>query len=154
MIKLPENKTRKRLRLTLCVLYLFEIIFCTMPYLQGYDSSGNLATYSVIDMLSYLGGELPETADGSAFQTYTIFMFVFFIIPIVGFLFCAFDKQRNLKNIVSVICCLLGVLSILALVSYGLSLGSLLALLVYLVICFLTTLSMFARITDKEENQK
>lgn len=151
MVKIPENKTRKRLRLLLCTLYLFEIFLCTMPYIQGNTSDGKFYSYSVFDMISFWGGQIPGTAAGSAFQTYTYFMPIFFVIPIIGFFFCALDKERNMKNIASIICCLLGVLSILLIVSYSLSLGSLIALLLYLVICFVTTMSMFARITDNPQ---
>ena len=81
---------------------------------------------------------------------YSFHMPIFFIIPIAGFFFCALDKERNMKNIVSIICCLLGVLSILTMVSYTISLASVIALLLYILICFLTTLSIFARFTDKD----
>lgn len=148
MVKIPENKTRKRLRLTLCTLYLIQIFLCTMPYIQGNSSDGKFYAYTVFDMILFWGGNIPDTAAGSAFQTYILFMPVFFIIPIVGFFFCALDKERNMKNIASIVCCLLGVLSILIILGYSLSLGSMISLLLYLVICFLTTMSMFARITD------
>ncbi len=149
MIKLEENKTRKKLRIAMCVMYLLEIVFCSFPYINGTTSSGEFYSYSVLDILSYLGGNIPDTADGAAFKSYIWFYFLFLIIPIVGFLFCAFDKQRNLKNLVSVMCCLAGVVSIIAIVSYTMSLGSLLAILLYIVICFITTMAMFARITEK-----
>ena len=75
--------------------------------------------------------------------------FVFLVIPIVGFFFCALDKERNLKNIVSIICCLLGVFSILTIVSVNfISYGSLFALLFYLLSSFITAFAMMARLTD------
>ena len=37
MLKIPENKTRKKLRITLCVLYLVEIVLCALPYFQYID---------------------------------------------------------------------------------------------------------------------
>ena len=37
MLKMPENKTRKKLRITLCVLYLVEIVLCALPYFQYID---------------------------------------------------------------------------------------------------------------------
>lgn len=156
MIKLTENKTRKRLRLTQCVMYLLEILLCTFPYIQGIGSDGYLHSYSVFSIISYWGATVPDTIAGAAFQTYSMFMPVFFVVPIVGFLFCALDKQRNMKNIVSIICCLIGVVAILLIVNSMLSLGSLLALLIYLVLCFITTMAMFARIsndTPKKENK-
>lgn len=146
MLKMPENKTRKKLRITLCVLYLVEIVLCALPYFQYIDEKNVLHSYSVFDIMSVWG----LSGSNDAVFKYSLFMPIFFIIPIAGFFFCALDKERNMKNIVSIICCLLGVLSILTMVSYTISLASVIALLLYILICFLTTLSIFARFTDKD----
>lgn len=155
MIKFPENKTRKRLRIAQCILYLLEIYFCTMPFIQGVDSAGNFYSYSVLGLISFIGGSAPQTAAGAAFLNYVMFSPILMIIPIIGFFFCALDKQRNLKNLVSLACCFAGIIAIIIFVGSTLSLGSLLALLVYLVISFLTTLAMFARISsDNKDTEK
>lgn len=154
MIKIEENKTRKKLRIAQCVLYLVQIFMCTFPYINGTASDGYFYSYSVLDILSYLGGEFPDSSAGAAMQQAIPFFFIFLIIPVIGFFFCLFDKYRNLKNIVSMLCCLAGVVSILFIVGYLLSIGSLIALLLYIVICFITTMSMFARITSDENTQK
>ncbi|MCH5297487.1 MAG: hypothetical protein J1E85_07445 [Ruminococcus sp.] len=154
MIKIEENKTRKKLRIAQCVLYLVQIFMCTFPYINGTASDGYFYSYSVLDVLSFLGGKFPDSAEGAAIQQAIPFFFIFLIIPIIGFFFCLFDKYRNLKNIVSMICCLAGVVSILFIVGYLLSIGSLIALLLYIVICFITTMSMFARITSDENTHK
>ena len=108
MLKMPENKTRKKLRITLCVLYLVEIVLCALPYFQYIDEKNVLHSYSVFDIMSVWG----LSGSNDAVFKYSLFMPIFFIIPIAGFFFCALDKERNMKNIVSIICCLLGVLSI------------------------------------------
>lgn len=150
MLKIPENKTRKRLRYSLCILYLIQIILCALPYYQYIDYDKNvLHSYSVLDIMAVWGNNV-SSAQGQAVFHYSLFVPIFFIIPIAGFFFCALDKERNVKNIASIICCLLGVLSILVMVSYALSLASLVALLLYILTCFLTTLSIFARFTDKD----
>lgn len=154
MIKIEENKTRKRLRVAQCVLYLLEIFMCSFPFINGTASNGYFYSYSVFDILSYLGGEIPDTASGQAFEQVIPFFFIFLIIPAIGFFFCLFDRYRNLKNIVSIFCCLAGVVSILFIVSYLLSIGSLIALLLYIAICFITTMAMFARITSDGNSQK
>lgn len=154
MNKIPENKTRKRLRITLCVLYLFQLIFCAWPYYQ-FVQDGKLVTDSVYEMLSALGTGNVIGASSSDFSAITRILplnFIFVIIPIIGFFFCAFDKERNLKNIVSLLCCLAGVVSILTIVTINLiSLGSMLALLVYLLTSFLSTISIFARYSKSIE---
>lgn len=154
MLKIEENKTRKRLRITQCVLYLVQIFLCTFPYINGTASDGYFYSYSVFDVLSYLGGDFPDTSGGAAIQQAIPFFFIFLIIPAIGFFFCLFDKYRNLKNVVSIICCLAGVVSILYIVSYLLSIGSLIALLLYIVICFITTMAMFARIAEDKNKSK
>ena len=62
MLKKPENKTRKRLRITQCVLFLAEILFCTFTFVQiPNPDSTKLGFYAtVFDMLGYLGGQFPE----------------------------------------------------------------------------------------------
>ena len=128
MLKIPENKTRKKLRITLCVLYLVEIVLCALPYFQYIDEKNVLHSYSVFDIMSVWG----LSGSNDAVFKYSLFMPIFFIIPIAGFFFCALDKERNMKNIVSIICCLLGVLSIITMVSYTISLASVIALLLYI----------------------
>lgn len=156
MNKIAENKTRKKLRITLCILYLLEIVLCTMPYIQYIDPDTKmLSSLSVFDMLSYLGASFPDAALGKSLTQAALFMIILLIIPIVGFFFCALDKERNLKNVVSLLCCLLGVISILFVVTGStISLGSMLGLLLYLLICFLTTISIFARYTKSPDEQK
>ncbi len=57
MLKIPENKTRKKLRITLCVLYLVEIVLCALPYFQYIDEKNVLHSYSVFDIMSVWGYE-------------------------------------------------------------------------------------------------
>ena len=54
MNKIPENKTRKRLRTAMWVFYLLEIVLCSLPYYQ-YSMDGKIYSNSVFDMLSALG---------------------------------------------------------------------------------------------------
>lgn len=157
MIKKPENKTRKRLRITQCVLYLFQIVFCFsfsfihIPDPSNANAFGFHAT--VMDMLGYLGGTFPESAAGSNFQSILPLFLIFPVVPIIGFFFCALDKQRNLKNIVSIICCLIGVFSILNMITLNfLDYGSTFALLNYILISFITTIAIMARL-DNTQNK-
>lgn len=154
MLKKTENKTRKRLRITQCVLFLAEILFCTFTYVNipNPDSSKPGFYATVFDMLSYLGGDFPQSSQSSAFSASLPLYFVFLILPIVGFFFCALDKERNMKNLVSIACSLLGVFSILTVISINfISYGSLLALLFYILISFITAFAMMARLTDEQE---
>ncbi|MEE1219273.1 MAG: hypothetical protein U0L20_05060 [Ruminococcus sp.] len=158
MLKVPENKTLKRLRITQCILFLALILLCTSTFISGYDSKGDVYYRTVFDMLSYIGGQVPNSATGQAFSTYVLFYLVFPVIPTIGFFFCALDKEYNIKNFVSVICCLLGVVSILTIVTLNfIQIGSLLSLLIYLLLSFLSTYAMLARIaqpkSEKDKNE-
>ena len=154
MLKIPENKTRKKLRITQCVLFLMLAVFCSFTFIEipNPDLSGQNFYATVFDMLGYMGGSFPDTALSESFKSVLPFYFVFIIIPIVGFFFCAPDKERNLKNIVSIILCLAGVFSILTVVSLNfISYGSLFSLLVYILLSFITTIAMMARLTKDAE---
>ncbi len=151
MIKKRENKTRKRLRITQCVLYLFEILFCTFTYIQiPNPDQTQLGFYATaFDMIGYIGGSFPDSVQSQAFSSAMPLFLIFPAIPIIGFFFCALDRERNFKNIVSVICCLLGVFSILTIVTLNfISYGSLLALLFYIVISFITAVAMVSRLQN------
>lgn len=156
MTKIPENKTRKRLRTVIWVLYLLLLILCAWPFYQ-YIQDGKLMTNSVLDMLSALGAGNEIGLAQSEFSAITTMLplnFIFLVIPIVGFFFCVLDKQTNLKNVVSVFCCLIGVVSILTIVTVDLlSLGSMLSLLVYILISFLSTASIFARYSAPKDGK-
>lgn len=150
MNKMPENKTRKGLRITLCVMYLFLMVFCALPFIQIVQGD-QLVAQTVFEMLFNVTGA------GGEFTSYALLYSIFFIIPLVGFFFCALDRYRNLKNIVSLICCLGGVVAILAIIPVPyLSLGSLLSLILYIITCFISSLSLMARIAEpkKKEEQK
>lgn len=156
MLKIPENKPRKRLRLALCVLYLLEMVMCAWPFLRNPEDGGQVTVFTVISsFFDSLGQDLSAT-EYTATRMFAPFFFIFFLVPVVGFFFCALDKERNMKNIVSLICCLVGVVTILCVVTpASLDVGSLFALLLYILICFLSSVSMMARIADnpKKENK-
>ena len=154
MLKIQENKTRKKLRIAQCVFYLMLTVFCsfTFVHIPNPDPSGQDFYATVFDMLGYMGGDFPNSTLSGSFQTILPFYFVFLIIPIIGFFFCALDKERNLKNIVSIICCLAGVFSILTIVSLNfMDYGSLLSLLLYILTSFITTIAMMSRLTKDAE---
>ena len=70
MLKMPENKTRKKLRITLCVLYLVEIVLCALPYFQYIDEKNVLHSYSVFDIMSVWG----LSGSNDAVFKYSLFM--------------------------------------------------------------------------------
>ena len=76
-----------------------------------------------------------------------ILCLVIILIPVLGFFFCALDKQRNLKNIVSALCCLGAVFAVLSIPRQFISLGAILAIILYVIIMFLTSVAMVMRLS-------
>ncbi len=158
MLKLPENKTRKGLRLTQCVLFLIEILLCSIDFVKipnpDYPNDMSKCTHETpFGMILSLFGSADGASDSQI--SYMLFYLIFIIVPIVGFFFCALDKERNLKNFVSLFCCLVGVVSILLIIPLNyIDLGSTLALLIYILICFLTSIAMMARLVKEDESKE
>ncbi len=134
-----ENKTQKKLRTSLWGLYLVEIMLTLTPYM-GDDSQ----TYSVASMIIR-----PQGYGEPAAVKLAVIGALFIVIPFVAMMFCLLDKKSNIKNLVSFICSLVGI----GLITFGLgayiSLGSMLALLLYLVTAFITVLSLMVSIMKK-----
>ena len=42
MLKIPENKTRKRFRIAQCIFYALLVMLCSMPYIQGATTDGKM----------------------------------------------------------------------------------------------------------------
>ena len=77
------------------------------------------------------------------------------LIPIVGFFASALDKERNIKNIISILCCF-GAVFLIATMLGGsnvdyLSIGAVIAILLYIIIMFITSIAMVMRLSKDEE---
>ncbi|MEE0958024.1 MAG: hypothetical protein UH734_08105 [Ruminococcus sp.] len=158
MTKLFENKQRRRLRLVMCFIYLFQIFLCTSPYLMLTSStSGKFKDESVFSMIykSVMGAGDLSSAGG--FVTVLPFFFLA-LLPIVGFFLCALDKERNAKNIGSLIINFLAVMFMLMVVpANAILIGALVQLLLYIVQTFLASVAMLARLNkerDPEDEKK
>lgn len=149
MRKRPDIKTRKKLRIAMCIFYLLQIVICTMPFIHNFGPDGSITSASPIFMFTMLFGAI-SGFDSTAI-TVCILCTVMILIPIIGFFFCAIDKERNLKNIVSMICCLAGVFIILIIPRQYISLGAIIAIIFYIIIMLLTSFSMVLRLSKDEE---
>ncbi len=149
MVKKPDIKTRKKLRITMCVLYLMELVICTMPFIQDtkVNADGLVTVASPFNMFMMLFGV--------TFAAFSVVCVVLILIPIINFLFCALDKERNLKNIVSVISCFTAVFLILSFIPrQNISIGSIVAIMVYVLIMFITSIAMVMRLSKDVEDKK
>jgi hypothetical protein len=103
MNKLAENKQRKRLRLTMCFIYLFQIFLCTSPFVLLHSSNGaKLKDESVFSIIYKVLTSLGEIDNAGGFTQFLPYFFLV-LIPVTGFFLCALDRERNIKNICAVV---------------------------------------------------
>ncbi len=152
MTKKPDIKTRKKLRYAMCALYLLEIVACTMPFIHYFKPDNEIVSASPFFMITMLFG-VTSGLDTTVI-TMCVMCILMVLLPVIGFFFCALDKERNLKNIVSVVCCLAAVFLILNIPGAFMSIGAVFAILLYVVIMFLTSVAMVMRLSKDEEEPK
>ncbi|MDD5795899.1 MAG: hypothetical protein PUD24_03055 [Oscillospiraceae bacterium] len=152
------NKTTKKLRIALVVLFLLILMANSFPFFQGLNSDGKLCYYTAIDMFLEVTSIVENQAQQNALMAVSWSSIVFFIFPIVGFFFAILDKERNLKNVAGIICSIAGVMAIVYIVGPEfLSIGSLIALLLYFATFLVSVFGMLARYlvnNDESEEKK
>ena len=143
MKRMPENKPRKATRIILCVLYLFELVLCAFPF-YGYLQNGKIIADSAFATISRIGS---NNANLTPLNVFIPLSFIFIIFPIIAFFVLVFDKQTNIKNIVSLILSVICIILLIFVVGFNcMSLGSLFALILYINILQVTVLSMMSRL--------
>lgn len=123
---------------------------------ERYFNGNELDYYTAIDLFLEVTTIIEDNPqEQSALSTVAWSAALFFVIPLIGFFFAALDKARNLKNVAGILCSIAGVMAIVFIVgpSY-LSIGSLGALLLYLVTFLVSMFGIFARyiVTPEKEN--
>ncbi|MDE7390205.1 MAG: hypothetical protein K2M82_04610 [Lachnospiraceae bacterium] len=117
----------------LSTTYAIDVVEVNGEQVLSYMTALNLA-------FGTLGGEIPVYTNKIAI--------IFFIIPLVGFLFMMFDKKSNVKNIVGMICGIIGALSISFMIGVNIGMGSMVSVLLYFII---TVLSAFAALFHRQD---
>ena len=69
-------------------------MLCSMPYIQGATTDGKFFSYSVLDLMSFIGGTADGTL-GDAFLNYVMYTPILIIIPVIGFFFCLFEDYKE-----------------------------------------------------------
>lgn len=127
-----ESKKTKTQRLSLCVLFLIEIVLLATPYIAMYDNSGVYYSKTILELILGM-----NTAD-MKWVKLGLIAIIYALIPIVGFFFAAFDKESCIKSVVGCICAFVGIFAITFVIvpqfSGVLAIGAMLAIIVYLFI--------------------
>lgn len=130
--KSTESKNTKPLRLGLCVLFLAEIVLLAIPYIAMYDESGIYYSKTILELI------LGMNTTDMKWVKLGLIAIVYALIPIIGFLFTAFDKSSCVKCVVSCICAFAGIFAITFVIvpqfSGVLAIGAMLAIVIYLFI--------------------
>lgn len=143
MKKMPENKPRKATRIILCFLYFFELVLCAVPF-YGYLKNGKLIVDSVFATISRIGS---NNSNLTPLNIFIPLSFIFIIIPIIAFFVLVFDKQTNIKNIVSLIFSVICIILLIFVVGFNyMNIGAIFALILYVNILQVTILSMMSRL--------
>lgn len=146
--KIKENKKSKRQRITLAVLYFIQVVLTTFPFMWGINSSGEIKQLTAFEIAIQPGGY----ADTSEVKMAIIFG-ILLLFPAVCFFFCVLNKTL-LKNFVSVVCCLTCACIITFGIGAMIAMGAVVALLLYILILFITTMNMFSTVAIEQTENK
>ncbi|MGN1131372.1 MAG: hypothetical protein ACI4RL_00590 [Ruminococcus sp.] len=146
MARVP-NKTENKLRIACCVLYIIQVFFLTETYTyvetKGAETASGLSCFSLIY----------KSIDVGSIDL-AIFAVIMAVIPIAGFFVFCFDKSRNIKNVYGVLTSAVAIFLILSTIGGYIAFGSMLAILLYIPIVFLSVMGMFARNLVPQNNGK
>ncbi len=154
MVKKPDVKRRKNLRLAMCVLFLLQVVVATMPFFQSINDKGELISQSPFGMLINFFSMFSMIVEMPAMMTASVLSLLIILLPLIGFFVCSFDKERNIKNIASLIICLAAVFILVMFPKENVSIGSVISLLLYIVISFITSMAMVLRLSDEGEEDE
>ena len=83
---------------------------------------------------------------------------MYIAIPFIGFFFMFFDKKSNVKNLVGMVCGIIGCLSISfplgANENLYVGIGAVVSILVYVIITALSGISIFMKLEDRHKENK
>ncbi len=145
------NKTTKKLRIALMVIFLLIVFANSFPFFQGQQSDGRLYYYTATDLFLEVTTITENPVDQGPLTAVAWSSALFFVIPIAGFLFAAFDRERNIKNVAGIILSAMGALAITFIVGPYMSLGSLAAIILYFATFLISVFGIFARYIVQEE---
>ena len=142
-----ENKSAKRVRITMAVLFFIEVVLTTFPFLRGYTEDGEFRQLTAFEIAVQPAG-YPTAEDIQL----AIFYGVFILFPMVAFFFCVLDKKSNVKNFVSAACCVICAVMIVFFIGPSqIALGSVVSLILYIVILFFTAQGFQASILKNKK---
>lgn len=140
--KSKENKSAKRIRIFMAILYFIQVVLTTFPFLRGITEDGEFKQLTAFEIAIQPAG-YPTAEDVQL----AIFYGIFILFPMVAFFFCILDKNSNVKNFISAACCVICAAMIIFVIGPAqIAIGAVISLLLYILILFMTTMGFFASV--------
>ena len=131
-----ETKKQKFMRIFIAVLYFFEVVLTTSPFVWGMDDKGNPQQLTAFQIAVQ-----PNGYDGVQDIKLAIVFGLILLLPLVGFFFCVLDKSR-VKNFFNLACGLVCVCIITFGIGPNMGSGAFWSMLIYVFILFLKTINL------------
>lgn len=136
-----RNIRRVLIALFIVCGYLLSTTYAIVPVeIDGKETYVNETALNLT--FGSMGGDTPMAASK--------FGYLFLVLPFIGFFFMFFDKKTNIKNFVGLICGVVGALSISFFIGAYVGLGGLVSIFAYMLIAFLSAVSIFLNAQDKK----
>ncbi len=75
----------------------------------------------------------------------SLYAFALLLLPFMGFLAASFDKSRHIKHVITMLACVLAIIDIMFIVYPYIDIGAVLSLIMYVIICIITSFSIYAK---------
>ena len=128
-----ENKSEKRVRYFLVVMFFIQTVLTTFPFAQGSIDQG-FTYYTALSLLIQPNG-YGEEGD----LMLVIVGAILVITPMVAFFFCLLDKRSKKKYVASALCSVLCAITITFSIAGTISIGAVLTLIINVITLFMTT---------------
>lgn len=153
-MKTTETKRCRNIRRVLIALFVVCGYLLSTTFISAYvtvDGKEKLITETALNLtFGSVSGSTPVYRN-------TVVGAMYFIIPLVGFLFMFFDHRSNVKNLVGIICGIVGCVSIgLPIGSnpdFYMGIGAVVSMLLYTFVTMLSAISVFMKLEDDRKNK-
>ena len=136
--KVIESKKTKAVRILLAVLYFIQVVLTTFPFTWIPDDSGNIKQYTAFEFMVR-----PSGYHNAQEIKLALLFGIFVIFPLVCFFFFVLSKGV-VKNYVSFACSIICAVLITFGIGGTIAMGGVVALLLYVLILFLTIKTLSA----------
>lgn len=151
-MRIIETKRCRTIRRVLIGMFVACAYFLSSTFATAYvtvDGSEKLVYMTALNLaFGSMGADHPVYRN-------MVFGMTYIIVPVVGFLFMCFDRKSNLKNLVGIVCGIVGCLSIALPIGtngeLGLGYGALISILLYLLITPISATAAFMKIEDNRK---